>query len=138
MINTCSIEWCNNKHKSKWLCNKHYMRLNTHWDPLFTKRAQNWENRNNHPLYQTYRCMKTRCYNINRNDYMYYWWRWISVCDRRLWIYWFTNFIEDMWERPEWMTLDRIDNDLNYCPKNCKWSTKHEQSSNKRNNNKRQ
>jgi len=40
-----------------------------------------------------------------------------------------------MWERPVWFSIDRIDNNWNYEPSNCKWSSKHEQNSNKRNNN---
>jgi hypothetical protein len=44
----------------------------------------------------------------------------------------FWLFAEDMGKRPENYTLDRIDNDGNYEPSNCKWSTKSEQAQNKR------
>lgn len=85
----------------------------------------------NHPLYNTRHAMLERCNKVFSTDYHNYGARWIKVCDRRLDI---ENFIEDMWERPEWMTLDRIDNDWDYCPENCKRSTHKQQSRNRRSN----
>jgi hypothetical protein len=70
--------------------------------------------------------MLARCRNLNDKDYGG---RGITVCDR--WLV-FENFFEDMGERPEGMSLDRIDPNGNYEPSNCKWSTATEQSRNQR------
>lgn len=74
--------------------------------------------------------MKARCYNKNHSAYSRYGGRGIKVCDS--WLNSLENFVKDMGIRPDGMTLDRIDNDGNYTPDNCKWSTKHEQVINRR------
>jgi len=76
--------------------------------------------------------MKKRCLNINTTHYASYGGRGISVCAR--WLVSFADFLEDMGERPEGTSLDRIDNNGNYEPGNCRWSTPLEQGMNKRNN----
>ena len=80
----------------------------------------------------TWKSMIKRCYYACDNYYYNYGGRGIIVCDR--WRESFRNFLDDMGERPEGMTLDRIDNDGPYCKENCKWATKDEQEYNKRTN----
>lgn len=81
------------------------------------------------PTYNTWYGMKQRCSNPKNKCYKYYGARGISVCSR--WLNSFENFLEDMGERPEGLTLDRIDNNGNYEPDNCRWATAIEQEANK-------
>jgi len=74
--------------------------------------------------------MKTRCNNKNKDSYKNYWWRWIKYDKKWETFLW---FFEDMWENyQEWLTLDRIDNNWNYCKENCRWII-HKKNCNNRN-----
>ena len=85
------------------------------------------------PEYDAWKHMKDRCFNPNYQHYSHYGGRGIGVCDR--WKNSFENFLADMGTKPSPKhSLDRIDNDGDYCPENCKWSTKKEQQNNQRNN----
>jgi len=79
--------------------------------------------------YTTWDCMIQRCTNPNHKRYSDYGGRGINVCDE-----WksFDVFLSDMGVRPEGCSIDRIDNNGNYCKNNCKWSTVYEQAINKR------
>lgn len=81
--------------------------------------------------YRTWRSMKERCYNPNNKKYKDYGGRGIKVCDR--WLNNFENFHADMGPRPsKEYSLDRIDNNGDYMPTNCKWATIIEQRRNQR------
>ena len=79
--------------------------------------------------YMVWDSMLRRCNNQNHRAYPDYGGRGITVCDR-----WrdFNSFLEDMGEKPEGFSLDRIDNSLGYSKENCRWATSREQNRNTR------
>ena len=88
-------------------------------------------NKSKSPAYKSWTMMKYRCLNPNYTHYKYYGGRGIGICQE--WIDSFETFYRDMGDRPEGLTLDRIDTDKGYCKENCKWSTRAEQIDNRRN-----
>lgn len=80
--------------------------------------------------YRIWQGLKNRCLNSKGRDYKYYGGRGIKVCDR--WRDSFLNFYEDMGERPEGTSLDRIDVNGDYNSDNCRWVNNIIQARNKR------
>lgn len=78
--------------------------------------------------YRAWGAMKSRCMNPANRRYHCYGERGIRVCDR--WLT-FENFLADMGRKPKGKSLDRINNDGNYEPGNCRWATPLEQGNNR-------
>jgi hypothetical protein len=75
--------------------------------------------------------MRQRCLNKNVKGFENYGGRGIKICSR--WLKSYDNFLADMGEKPSKLhSIDRINNDGNYTPKNCRWTTKKIQANNTR------
>jgi len=93
------------------------------------KRIHGHANPSRSRTYISWVSMIQRCTNPDSTNYKYWGGRGITVCER-----WkeFPSFLADMGLRPSNTSLDRIDNNGNYEPKNCRWATSKQQNNNTR------
>lgn len=135
MRNICSIDGCERPVHGRGWCAKHYQRWRAHGDPnihSMTRHGHTGQGKRSSPTWISWSAMKARCYKPAVDGFQHYGGRGITVCTRWLGRAGFRNFLEDMGERPDGLSLDRIDPNGNYEPANCRWATASEQAVNKR------
>lgn len=125
----CSVEGCGRTHYGKTFCEKHYKRARAHGSPDITFHVayKGSHGKSKSLAYRRWSAMRARCHSLHPR----YGGRGIKVCDE-----WdsFVTFYQDMGDPPKGMSLNRIDNDGNYCKENCQWATDKQQARNRSDN----
>lgn len=120
----CTIAGCDRPVSSRTWCQAHYTRWRRHGDPLVGRTKHLMSDRRSHgmtdtPEYVSWMRMRRRCDGSENREH--YFDRGIKVCAR--WVDSFENFYADMGPRPSPRhSVDRINNDGNYEPGNCRWA----------------
>lgn len=120
------------------MCQTHYRRYMMYGDPLADIPNQKYDRNGLAKKFKSehnsWSGAKYRCLNQKNAAWSKYGGRGIKICERWLGPHGFSNFMEDMGEKPDYScSLDRINNDGDYCPENCRWGTPAQQTKNRKN-----